>query len=186
MSPRAHTRTTTRFVLWLVIACGAILLGIRTYYPVDAVAIIRAAAEEFELAPAFVASVIRAESRFRPSVVSSAGAIGLMQILPSTGQWIADQIGLDSFETNALYEPAVNIRFGCWYLRYLLDRFKNQTPALMAYNAGPSQVDAWDWRVDRAFPETQAYIHRIQCSHAIYRIYFKAPWLVELIPSLRF
>lgn len=186
MSRDAQARHGSRLVLWIVIVCVAVLLGIRTYYPLDHISLISRSADEFGLEPALVSSVIRSESSFRPHVVSSAGAIGLMQILPTTGAWIATHLGLEPFDDELLFEPEINIRVGCWYLRYLMDRFGDQTVALMAYNAGPSRVEAWDQRLELAFPETQAYVARIERTRPIYSIYFEVPWLVDLIPSLRF
>ena len=114
----------------------------RTYrllYPEE----ILAWSAEFSLNPALVSAVIHVESENRPAVVSPKGAVGLMQILPSTGEWIAQKLGLADFQEKSLAEPAMNIRMGCWYLRFLLDRFENENTALAAYNAGPSKVKQW-------------------------------------------
>ena len=84
-------------------------------YPMTYAPEIRAAAQEFSLDPAYVASVVLAESSFDAEAVSSVGAIGLMQIMPATGEWIAGKLD-DVFDVERLYEPSVNLRYGCWYL----------------------------------------------------------------------
>lgn len=94
-------------------------------YPVAYEAEIRAAAEQFSLDPAYVASVVLAESSYDAQAVSSAGAMGLMQIMPSTGEWIAGKFD-ESFVQEDLFVPEVNLRYGCWYLRFLLDRLRRQ------------------------------------------------------------
>ena len=99
-------------------------------------------AAEFNLDPYLVASVIHVESGNRPSVTSSAGATGLMQLMPDTAEWICGKLSLDYDET-MLKDPAVNVRLGCWYLRFVKDRFENDQAALAAYNAGHSIVAKW-------------------------------------------
>ena len=112
-------------------------------YPMRYEAEIRAVAEEFSLDPAYVASVVLAESSFDAQAVSSAGAIGLMQVMPATGEWIAGKLD-DVFDVERLYEPSVNLRYGCWYLRFLLDRYDgDMRTASTAYHQGQGRVDEW-------------------------------------------
>ena len=112
-------------------------------YPMTYAPEIRAAAQEFSLDPAYVASVVLAESSFDAEAVSSAGAIGLMQIMPATGEWIAGKLD-DVFDVQRLYEPSVNLRYGCWYLRFLLDRYDgDMRTASTAYHQGQGRVDEW-------------------------------------------
>lgn len=93
-------------------------------YPIRYAAEVNAAAAEFDLEPAYLYAVILAESSFRPDAVSSVGALGLMQVMPETGEWIAGKLDLsDSFTADMLTDPALNVRFGSWYLRYLLNRY---------------------------------------------------------------
>jgi soluble lytic murein transglycosylase len=137
----------------------------------------------YDLDPAWVASIIRCESRFQPEALSPVGAVGLMQIMPETGGWIAEQLQWTDYSASVLVSAAENISLGTWYLRYLLDRFTTRDHALMAYNAGPSNAAAWQGDLSRAFPETRRYVRRVQIAFPIYRIYFAAPWLLDLIPS---
>lgn len=112
-------------------------------YPVKYEEIIRKAAEEFSLEPAYVAGVILAESHYNPNAVSSEDARGLMQILPSTGEWIAGKLG-ESFSVDALFTPETNIRYGCWYLRFLMERYgRDMRVASAAYHQGQGTVDQW-------------------------------------------
>lgn len=171
-------------VLSLVLLAYAGLVGLRVLYPVAYIPQLVALAEEQALDPGLVAAVIRCESRFRVHAVSPSGAIGLMQLMPETGAWIAQQLGISDFEVERLYEPDLNLRCGTWYLRYLLDRFGNEKDALAAYNAGPSNAERWVTGSGTVFPETRAYVERVSRSVAVYRLYFRAPWLLRITPSL--
>ena len=105
--------------------------------------IIRQQAHDKDLDPALIAGVIFAESHFRDQT-SQAGAKGLMQLMPDTADFIAQRSGGTAFEQQDLATPQVNIAYGSWYLRYLLDRYDGSEPlALAAYNAGHGTVDAW-------------------------------------------
>jgi len=105
---------------------------------------IKAESAKNNLDPYFVASLIRQESEFDPSVVSYANAYGLMQLLPSVGKAMAREEGISHFETFQLLDPAMNIRLGTRYLRQMMDKFGGvQEYALAAYNAGDSRVVDW-------------------------------------------
>lgn len=114
-------------------------------YPVRYTAEVEAAASEFDLEPAYLYAVILAESSFHPDAVSSVGALGLMQVMPDTGEWIAGKLDLsESYSVDMLTDPALNVRFGSWYLRFLLDRYNgDKRCASAAYHAGQGTVDAW-------------------------------------------
>lgn len=121
---------------------------------------------------ALVASVIMNESRFQNDARSPRGAIGLMQIMPETAQWIAVQLGDDNFSLEKLHEPETNIRYGVWYLAELQREFAgNNILALAAYNAGRGTVRDWieegDWpwtfhALDKIpYPETRSYVKNV-------------------------
>jgi soluble lytic murein transglycosylase len=123
--------------------------------------IIRQQAREKDLDPALVAAVIYRESKFRDQT-SKAGAKGLMQILPDTAKFIAHRTGGTQFELRDLANPQINISYGCWYLRYLIQRYGgNQLAAVAAYNAGHQNVDRWGGSGlkidDIQYPETKQY-----------------------------
>ena len=144
---------------------------LRTRYPLEYEHVIRAYAAQRDLDPALVAAVVYAESRFDPNVRSSAGAIGLMQILPETGEFIARSTGGTEFVEADLRDPDLNVRYGTWLLRHLLDRYDGDVEtALAAYHAGPTNVDEWRRNGGGiAFPETQAYVDEVQRVAKIYR-----------------
>jgi soluble lytic murein transglycosylase len=123
--------------------------------------IIRQQARDKNLDPALIAAVIYRESKFRDQT-SKAGAKGLMQILPATAEFVAHKTGGTAFQQGDLANPQINIAYGCWYLRYLLDRYDgNPIAAVAAYNAGHERVDRWGAKRltldDIRFPETREY-----------------------------
>ena len=117
-----------------------------------------------------LAAVIYQESKFRPTVKSSSGAIGLMQLLPDTAKGIAIHTGGNRFRVSDLYNPEINVRYGSWYLRHLLDKYRDERTALAAYNAGQENVDEWR-REGRgiAFSETRHYVKRVERLKTLYR-----------------
>ncbi|NLD60499.1 MAG: lytic transglycosylase domain-containing protein [Clostridiales bacterium] len=169
----------------LMLAAAGVLLYLRAReadlirrYPMEYVSEIRGSAEEFSLEPALVASVILAESSYRPDAVSKADARGLMQILPSTGEWIAHKLD-EPFDMQNLFEPEVNIRYGCWYLKFLMDRYGgNMRNAIAAYHAGQGTVDQWlqnpEYSPDGEALEvtssdaTNTYVNRVLSNYAHY------------------
>jgi soluble lytic murein transglycosylase len=127
--------------------------------------VIRQQAEEKEVDAALIAAVIYSESKFRDQT-SSAGARGLMQITPEAAEFIEKQSGGTTFELADLADPELNIRYGTFLLRELLERYDgDETAALAAYNAGPGNADEWggaDLSVeDIEFPETRAYVEEV-------------------------
>ena len=142
--------------------------------------IIRQQANDKNLDPSLIAGVIYVESRFRDQT-SHAGAKGLMQIMPGTADYIAHKSGGTAFVQGDLAEPQINIAYGSWYMRYLLERYHGNTVlALAAYNAGEGKVDEW-WRsaADRGerfrvadhipFPETRDYVAKVLEARRAYR-----------------
>jgi soluble lytic murein transglycosylase len=143
----------------------------RAQYPLEYDQAIRGYASERGLDPALVAAMVYVESRFDPSVTSSAGAIGLMQILPETGEFIARSTGGDDFVVADLRDPDLNVRYGTWLFAYLLERYDGDVAAaLAAYHAGPANVDAWrEQGSGIRFPETRAYVQEVERVRGVYR-----------------
>jgi soluble lytic murein transglycosylase len=165
----------------VVIAAGAaVVLGMtpvdrpafidRLEYPLDYGDIVRAHAAENRLDSALVAAVIYEESRFRAHALSKVGAMGLMQIQPVTGETIAHRTGGTSFQVSDLYDPDINVRYGSWYLRTLIDKYGDERLALAAYNAGETTVDGWlrDGK-GIAATDVQAYVDGVEGTKKIYR-----------------
>ena len=101
------------------------------------------AAAAYNVCPAMVLAVCRTESDFRENALSPAGAVGLMQILPETFCYLRDEHLHEDLPDSALYDPAVNIRYGTYYLSYLFERFGSWQVTLAAYNAGEGRVTEW-------------------------------------------
>lgn len=141
--------------------------------------VIRQQAAEKHLDPALIAAVIYAETEFEPRT-SSAGALGLMQILPATAQYLAKLSGGYEFTTADLASPAINVAYGSYYLRYLLDHYQgDELEAIAAYNAGMTNVDEWVRGAQAQghqlsiseipFPETRGYVQRVMSAQEAYR-----------------
>ena len=152
--------------------------------------IIRQQAADKNVDPTLIAAVIYTESRFRDQT-SHAGAKGLMQIMPETADYIARKSGGTRFTRADLATPQINIAYGTWYLRYLLDKYDGNTIlTLAAYNAGEGKVDQW-WHeaADRGekfrvadhipFKETRDYVGRVLSARADYRANYKRELRVE-------
>jgi soluble lytic murein transglycosylase len=142
----------------------------RLWYPLRYEQIVRGHAHNYGLDPALVAAVIYQESKFRANAKSKSGAIGLMQLLPETAKGIAVHTGGSRFRVEDLYDPELNVRYGSWYLRHLIQKYGDEETALAAYNAGQDNVDRWR-RAGRgvAFSETRAYVRRVEELKRIYR-----------------
>jgi soluble lytic murein transglycosylase len=147
--------------------------------PLSEASIIRQQASAKHLDPALIAAVIYAESKFEPRP-SPAGAEGLMQILPATAYFIAHLSGGTRFTASDLSTPSINVAYGSYYLRYLLDHYGgNEMLAVAAYNAGLANVDSWVARAGDAgkplalaeipFSETRAYVRRVLKAQQDYR-----------------
>src|SRR3954453_3430982 len=141
--------------------------------------VIREQAAEKHINPALIAAVIYAESKFDPRP-STAGAEGLMQIPPDTARFIAHLSGGKRFVASDLATPSINVPYGSYYLRYLLDHYDgDEMLAVAAYNAGLANVDRWVARARAQggqltvatipFPETRAYVERVLGAQQDYR-----------------
>lgn len=139
----------------------------RRYYPIAHVEAIEAAAGRHRISPYLLAAVINAESGWDARTVSKAGAVGLMQVMPSTAADLQER-GLvsEEFPAQKLADPAVNVEYGAAYLRHLVGRYHEIETALAAYNAGPKRADEWlraggDIREAIEFPETRHYVLQV-------------------------
>lgn len=169
-------------LLALIVACAALLYDCvqRRIYPLRYEALILEYAGEYGLDPYLVCAVIWVESKFDEAATSHKGARGLMQIIPSTGQWAAQKLGIEGYSEDSLYDPEINIRIGCWYLDNLRDHFNgNMDLALAAYNGGSGNVEKWlrDSRYSKdgrkldniPFKETRDFVARVWSAYDKYK-----------------
>ena len=195
-APRQGSATPRRRRLWVLFAITATVLfviwiapridhAVQTLgLPLSDQGIIREQARRKHLDPALIAAVIFAETKFQPRT-SSTGAEGLMQIEPATAHFLAHLSGGYAFTTRDLGTPAINIAYGSYYLRYLLDHFGgDEMLAVAAYNGGMANVDRWlaaaraQGRTltvaDIPFSETRAYVTRVLNAQLQYRSLYAA------------
>ena len=119
-------------------------------------------ARRHDLDPGLVLAVMHVESRFNAFAVSSKDALGLMQILPSTGEWLAGNLGIQWKGPQTLFDPIVNTRLGVAYLRQLTDRYGSLDTALSAYNWGPGRIDR---RLRRGVPLPTEYAQLVRTAY---------------------
>jgi soluble lytic murein transglycosylase len=194
ISRRRASRTRIRRRRFVAVAVAAVLGGVvaaavsglgplgdavrEITLPLKHDDIVRQQAADKDLDPALIAAVIYQESRFRDQT-SHAGARGLMQITPETADFIARRSGGNRFVQEDLATPQINIAYGSYYLRYLINHYEgNETLAIAAYNAGQTNVDRWVAKAggpdafDSArhipFPETRAYVQNVSASRESY------------------
>jgi len=168
---------------WLLLSLFIIAVGIvvtinltaieRWIYPVKYKQNIDYYAAKNELNPLLVAAIIRAESNYKPHLISPKGAVGLMQLMPDTATWAAEKMGIMPPTSAQLHEEQQNIEIGTWYLKTLRNQFDgNEAAMIAAYNAGPTNVrkwlndNVWEGRFESAdkipFGETKHYVGRVQ------------------------
>lgn len=152
---------------------------LRLVYPIHYQEVIVSQATERELDPFLVAAMVQAESGFRPEAVSVKGAVGLMQLMPDTATWVAEQLRIP-FQYEQLTDPEINIMLGTEYLRYLITQFNSLPPAVAAYNGGQGNVRQWldngRWDgslgsvADIPFYETRNYVRKVFFHRDLFRL----------------
>lgn len=152
---------------------------LRSQYPTTYEDIVDKYSEEYNVDKNLIFSIIRTESSFQPDAGSTAGALGLMQIIPETFEWLQmrrEVVG--DYVTEDLFEPEINIDFGTYFLSYLLNRYESELTAVAAYNAGFGAVDEWlenpEYSSDGVnldyipFSETEAYVQKVEAAKEVY------------------
>ncbi|WP_346938972.1 lytic transglycosylase domain-containing protein [uncultured Clostridium sp.] len=176
-------RRIRKIILIIVIAIIIIVnfkVILKNFFPLEYEKSIIEYSEMYNVDPNLVAAVINTESKFVVDASSSKGAIGLMQIMPDTGKWIAEKLELTNFKEEIIADPEMNIRMGTWYLKKLSDDFNGDyILTLAAYNGGPGNVTKWleDEKYSSdgenlhkiPFKETKSYVQRVRFNHKIYR-----------------
>ena len=174
-----YTILSVSFAVLLAVFCifaGYYLIEREFIYPLKYKAEIYRYADEFNLERALVFAVVKTESDFDDKAISPVGAIGLMQITEKTGEYVAEKLDVKEYD---LFSPNINIRFGCYYIKYLIERFEKVDTALIAYNAGEGNVEKWladnnyskDGKtlITTPFKETNAYILKIKKNFSKYK-----------------
>jgi soluble lytic murein transglycosylase len=142
----------------------------RLWHPLHYEDIVLGHARNYHLDPSLLAAVIYQESKFQADARSGRGAVGLMQLLPETAEGIAERTGGSQFRVSDLYDPEINVRYGAWYLRHLLDKYGSERLALAAYNAGQANVDRWRARgLPIQFDETRSFVDHVEHLKTTYR-----------------
>ncbi len=162
--------------------CGGYLF-IDTYFPLKYEDVVIKYADAHGLDPNLVCGVIATESKFSSDTVSGKGAVGLMQIMPDTGEWVAGKLGIKDYSEDCLTDPVINIRIGTWYLEFLFDRYEEESTAIAAYNAGHGNVDEWLKNENYSqngktlykipFEETEKYVKKVERACEIYKTIYK-------------
>lgn len=153
---------------------------LQVVYPFPHRELVESRARELGLDPFLVAGIIRQESAFVADIVSPAGAIGLMQVMPATGRQLAGRIGPRGFRTETLETPELNVHLGTRFLADLMRRYESDIPLILsAYNAGPSRANRWRRLPEAAdphrfteripFAETRGYVKNVVRNRALYR-----------------
>ncbi len=152
-------------------------------FPVYYYELVQKMANNYHMDPYLIWSIMREESHFNTFAESRAGARGLMQIILSTGEWIAEKLNYKEYEPDLLYEPELNIDLGAWYLQYLLDRFDDSNILVISgYNAGPGITDKWLETIDIndidvfieniPYQETREHIKKVMRTYLIYKLIY--------------
>lgn len=180
-------RKVSRFIilfLTVVLVYISFKPVMKIIFPLDYKDTVIKYSEENDVDPLFVMSIIKAESNFNKEAKSNKGAMGLMQITPSTGKWIAEKLNEEMFEEDKLFDPDTNIRYGIWYINNLSNQFDgNLNLIIAAYNAGPGSVDKWlnDSNYSQngedldniPFVETDKYVEKVNFFYNIYKFLYK-------------
>ena len=172
-------KTISILIAILIIYILAIKIAKTYIYPYKHKQIINKYSEEYDLDPYLVLAIIKTESNFEKKAVSKKSAKGLMQIMDSTGEWAAKEIGINYFLPDMLYDEELNIRIGTWYLNNLKEEFSDLDLIIAAYNGGSGNVNKWlgddAYSIDGEslsyipFPETKKYVDRVKLNYNIYK-----------------
>ncbi len=154
---------------------------LKTLYPIKYTQFVEEEAQKNNLDKYFVYAVIKCESGYDTNAESPVGAVGLMQIMPDTFDWITQKVGGTDDFTQAT-DPKTNISYGCWFYGWLMERYGDEKTAIAAYHAGMGNADKWleDERyssdgktLDKIpFPSTEEYAEKVmKTKHIYYRLY---------------
>lgn len=170
----------------IVIILGLILAStiVLSIYPLSYLDYINKYSKEYKIDPFLISAIINVESKYKEKALSYKEAKGLMQIGPGTGKWASEELNIENYNRDTLYDPEINIQIGSWYLDRLRDEFNNNTDlVLAAYNGGSGNVQKWlndkkyshdGKKLDKIpFKETEDYVEKVKSNYKIYRIIYK-------------
>lgn len=186
-------RRRLRVLLLIIIASVVIVFVLdnvgKRMFPLEYKELVIKYSKENELDPLLVFSLIKAESNFDPKATSHKNARGLMQIIDNTGIWAAEKMGIEGFKTEYLYDPEINIKIGCWYLKNLRNEIYeyngeiNNDLLLAAYNGGIGNVQKWlkdrqysssGKTLDKIpYKETENYVRKVNSYKIVYKKLYK-------------
>jgi len=173
----------TIIVILLLVGAGVLIvlnyqkitnLYLHYHYPLKYKEQILDCSSLYSLNPSLVSAIIYEESRFKDDSVSEKGAVGLMQILPETAYYIAERMNDKQFNLENLLKSEINIKYGCYYLSYLFNKYGDLDHVLAAYNGGEGNVDKWleQNEFEIQFSETQNFINRVKNSQIRYKMLY--------------
>ncbi len=177
----------TFFVTFSLLICAVILTYVlgcfySYFYPLKYQDEISVVSAKYDVDKALIASVINVESGYNENAISQKGARGLMQIMPSTAEWLSNKLGKE-YSDEKLLQADYNIELGGYYISYLIDKYQNVEVGLCAYNAGPQNVNNWlnnnEYSSDGKtlnkipFKETRDYINKVNKNYYYYKNRFK-------------
>lgn len=158
--------------------------GGRVIFPIKYSQYINKYSSQYNLDPYLIVAIIKTESNFKDNAKSNKNALGLMQITPETGEWIAQKHNIEEFDENILLDEETNIKFGCWYIKDLYNEFNdNLENVLAAYNGGRGNVNKWlqddrystDGKVLKEIPfkETAQYVKKVEFYYNLYKFLYQ-------------
>lgn len=175
----------------IVIVYFAFRMYFMINYPLSYQTLIKKYSEKYDVDPYLVAAIINVESKFDKNAVSNKNARGLMQIAPITGKWASEELNIDDFDVDDLFDPELNIMIGSWYLNVLSQEFDNNLQLILAaYNAGSGNVVRWlqnkmyseDGKSLMIIPftETKDFVKKVQKNISIYKILYEDEFAYEI------
>ena len=175
-------------IVTIIIIIITIIVGTNLYftvnYPISYTNSINIYSKQFNVDPYLVAAIINVESSYDKTAISNKEARGLMQISPTTGQWAAEDLSIEDFSLDLLFEPEINIMIGTWYLNILSNEFDHNIQLILAaYNGGSGNVTKWlendEYCEDGVylkkipFEETRDYVEKVLKNYKIYKILYR-------------
>lgn len=186
---KKHLKVIGVVFFTLIIFAGISCAWICAAYPQKYYKDVARTCETYGLDKSIIFAIIKAESGFNKNAVSKAGAIGLMQLMPTTAESIAKEAGIENFDEQMLYDSKINIMLGVCYYKKMLERFKDHSTALAAYNAGEGNVRAWlkdkKYSCDGVtlhtipFKETDKYVEKVNSNQKVYKRILHIPLLAK-------